>query len=138
MRYDEWAHQCSLTYSRIYFLCHPQYTVNLPHQAVRALQYVAAEPTSGIGKLAEALCIAHNTASELVTRLAKRGLIEKRRSSQDERSAELYLTSAGVHALQEHTGLDEKKLSAVFARMPESDLQAVQQGFKVLLGYLES
>jgi MarR family transcriptional regulator, organic hydroperoxide resistance regulator len=138
MRYEQTAHEISRTYARIYYLCHPHYTLNLPHQAVRALQFIDAGLGPTVKGLARHLGVAHNTASEQVTRLVDRALVEKRRPVEDERSVELHLTSVGRQALDEQTGLDEARLQAVFTQMTEPDRQAVAQGLATLLRHLEA
>lgn len=58
-----------------------------------------AEPT--IGALAERLQIQHNSAVELVDRLAERGLVTRVRSDEDRRRVHVRLTPAGATVLGE-------------------------------------
>ncbi len=54
-----------------------------------------------IGQIAERLQIQHHSTVELVDRLARRGLVRRRRSSEDRREVLLELTSRGDKVLQE-------------------------------------
>jgi DNA-binding MarR family transcriptional regulator len=137
MRDEQLAERISRTYARIYHLCHPRYTFNLPHQAVRALQLIGAERAS-IRDLAAHLGVAHNTASELVSRLSRRGLLVKRRDTEDERSVTLYLTELGQRALHEQTGLDEKKLRVALNAMSKAERENLTAGLSALLQELEA
>jgi DNA-binding MarR family transcriptional regulator len=54
-----------------------------------------------IGEIAERLQIQHHSTVELVDRLTRRGLVRRRRSSEDRREVLLDLTSKGEKLLQE-------------------------------------
>jgi DNA-binding MarR family transcriptional regulator len=122
-------------YAAVYRHCHPAYSMNLGHQAVRALQLVAEAPMT-VGDLAAALAVAPNTASELVRRLVQRGLVEKQRSTTDERSVTLSITMPGRHVLDENTLLDRAKLSRCLAGMPAAERRLVAAGMELLAAKL--
>jgi len=114
----------------------PATPLSLP--AVRALHLVAMRETTTVGDVADHLGCAQSTASEVVGRLAAKGLLRRTRRLGDERVVDLSLTDAGDAALCEHVGLDVPLLGACLAAMaPEERLQ-VERGFAVLLRHMET
>lgn len=134
--WTERAESISQIFSEIYYRCHPSFTISLTHQAVRALQYLGMNSQNTVSDVAQYLNCAHNTASEVLRRLGEKGLILRQRSKVDERIVEVQLTDEGKRVLAEHTGLDIDKLAACMKTMPEQELQIVQQGLNLLLGYM--
>lgn len=64
-----------------------------------ALARIAAQPGLKVGELAKALAVHQTTASNLVDRLCRAGLVERRRSTRDQRVVELYPSRTGSAAL---------------------------------------
>jgi DNA-binding MarR family transcriptional regulator len=73
-----------------------------PQQYLLLLQIKGLEgrgvPTVGV--LAERLQIRHHSAVQLVNRLARRGMVERRRDRQDRREVVVYLCPAGERLLK--------------------------------------
>jgi len=61
---------------------------------------LAETPGMRVSQLANALSIHQSTASNLLDKIEKAGLIRRERSSQDQRVVQLYLTEAGQAALE--------------------------------------
>jgi DNA-binding MarR family transcriptional regulator len=72
------------------------------------------EPT--IAALAERLQIRHNSAVELVNRLAERGLVHRDRASSDSRKVFLQLTAKGASLIEK---MVEKRFLELQASQPE-------------------
>lgn len=96
------------------------------HQALLAIAgHAGAEPPT-VGCLAEQLIIAPHTAAELVSRMAKSGLVTKTASKTDRRRLELALTPKAATLL---AGLTEahvrelESLEAVLARAASAPRQ---------------
>jgi MarR family transcriptional regulator, organic hydroperoxide resistance regulator len=68
---QETVEALSRHFAAIYHCCHPTYTFSLSHQAVRTLQLIHFQPETTVSDLATHLGCAHNTASEIVHRLAE-------------------------------------------------------------------
>ncbi|WP_018131193.1 MarR family winged helix-turn-helix transcriptional regulator [Effusibacillus pohliae] len=130
------AEELSAYFSEIYYHCHPSFSINLSHQAVRALQLTAIRGGVTVQDVAVHLGCAHNTASEIVRRLADKQLLVRTRRKEDERVVELRVTEFGRKILQEQTGLDVRKLSGVLAAMPAAEREKVHSGFALLLQHL--
>lgn len=90
-------------------LTHPQYLVML------ALWETA--PRS-LGDLAAALALEPASASPLVKRLEKDGLVERTRSADDERRLEITLTARGRALREQALGVPRAVMAAVGADIP--------------------
>lgn len=127
----------SQMFAEIYYYAHPTFTVALTHQSVRALQFLSFHAGSTVMQVARHLECAPNTASEILRRLSDKKLLIKKRSEQDERTVELYLTNFGEEVLQEHTGLHVEKLEKVFQNVPPHHQEEILKGFALLRSYLK-
>jgi DNA-binding MarR family transcriptional regulator len=132
------AKQLSAQFAAIYHRCHPTYSVALAHQGVRVLQLIAEEPAVSIHRVADFLNCASNTASELVSRLVRKGLVDKQRPTEDERVVILALTSGGHIALSEHVGLDIVKLAKALAGADVATRAQILAAFDHLLTLVEA
>jgi DNA-binding MarR family transcriptional regulator len=65
-----------------------------------ALAEVAGRPGTQVGQLAHTLGVHQSTASNLVRRLAARGLISRQRRGRDQRAVQLFPTRRGLRVLQ--------------------------------------
>jgi DNA-binding MarR family transcriptional regulator len=71
------------------------------YQLMLALKGLAPDVRPRVGEIAERLQIQHHSTVELVDRLARRGLIKRRRSDSDRREVLLELTPRGDKVIQE-------------------------------------
>ena len=71
------------------------------YQLMLALKGLPDSARHRVGEIAERLQIQHHSTVELVDRLARRGLIKRRRSESDRREVLLELTPRGDKLLQE-------------------------------------
>lgn len=71
------------------------------YQLMLALKGMGDDSDHRIGEIAERLQIQHHSTVELVDRLTRRGLVRRRRSSEDRREVLLELTAKGEKLLQE-------------------------------------
>src|SRR3954463_8607574 len=65
-----------------------------------ALAEIAGRPGGQVGELARSLAIHQSTASNLVRRLAARGLIARQRRGRDQRAVQLFATKKGLGVLE--------------------------------------
>lgn len=131
------AERLSDAFAAIAYHCHPSPRVALSHQAVRALHLVGMDGIATVGEVAAHLGCAQSTASEVIGRLAAKGLLLRTRRPHDDRVVELTLTDAGEQALRQHVGLDVARLGACLAAMTTEDRRHVERGLAVLLRHLE-
>jgi MarR family transcriptional regulator, organic hydroperoxide resistance regulator len=132
MQIDDIIETINEQWTDIYYLLHYVHEDNITHQAIRLLQYIEKNKEATIGDLAKHLAVSHNTASEHIKRLIKKGLVTKRRSSVDERRVLVVLTEEGRRVLYRHTRLDKEKLKEVFKQMDESDVELIKKAFAIL------
>ena len=71
----------------------------VPGAQVWILSVIAASPGIKVSRLSETLSVHISTASNMLDRLAKAGMVERRRSKADRRVVNLHLTPAGKAAL---------------------------------------
>lgn len=71
------------------------------HQLMLAVKGLPEETPATIGEVAERLQIQHHSTVELVDRLANRGLVARKRSSEDRRQVLVQLTAKGEKILRE-------------------------------------
>lgn len=133
MKHSDSVHRLSEMFSSIYFYCHPKFEIELSHQAVRLMQFIAMTGPATIHSLSGHLNVAHNTASEIVRRLQAKNLVVKQRKRDDERVVEVTLTEEGNKTLLQHTGLDIVLLAEALGEMSEGDRADVHNAFATLL-----
>jgi DNA-binding MarR family transcriptional regulator len=131
------AERLSDAFAAIAYHCQPSPRAALSYQAVRALHLVGMDGMATVGEVAAHLGCAQSTASEVVGRLADKGLLQRTRRPHDDRVVELTLTDAGERALRQHVGLDVARLDACLTAMTAEDRRHVERGMAVLLRHLE-
>ncbi|MDQ4213003.1 MarR family transcriptional regulator [Microbacterium capsulatum] len=107
-------------------LTHPQYLVMLA---------LWEESPRSLRALAEALAMDPATASPLVKRLEADGLIERRRSEQDERRLDIALTSKGVALRARAVDVPRRVMARLGLTIPE--LEAVRDALVRFAGAVE-
>ncbi len=78
------------------------YAANLEpqqHQLLLAIKGLPEDKTATVGELAERLQLRHHSTVELIDRLVKRGLVERRRDDEDQRRVLVNLTPQGEEIL---------------------------------------
>ena len=100
------------------------------------LQEVAKAPDIGISDLAECLSIHQSTCSQLVEKLATRGLLKKERSKEDQRRVGLCLTAEAAKILKDAPSPSEGVLPEALQALPESALLALENSLIEVIGQL--
>ncbi|WP_062049089.1 MarR family winged helix-turn-helix transcriptional regulator [Bacillus sp. JCM 19034] len=116
----------------IYHALHYVHQENLSHQAIRLLQHIEKKQETTIGDLANYLGVTHNTASEHIKRLIKKGFVSKERSIEDERKVIVILTKEGREVLYRNTRLDNEKLYKVLGNLSASEVEMIEKAFDLL------
>lgn len=89
------------------------------------LQRLAESPTLSVNDLAERTYTHQSTVSVVVTRLVKRGLVERTRADDDARRAELSLTAPGRALLRRAMGAAQTQLMDALDSMPAAQLRVI-------------
>jgi DNA-binding MarR family transcriptional regulator len=87
------------------------------HQLLLAIGGLPAGRRPNIRTLAERLCVQHHTTVALVDKLEQRGLVERRRSSEDKRQVLVRLTDQGAQLLQQLSAQHRNHLQSVGPEM---------------------
>ncbi|WP_102027800.1 MarR family winged helix-turn-helix transcriptional regulator [Salirhabdus sp. Marseille-P4669] len=120
------------SFTDIYFYLHAAHEEPISHQNVRILQLVQKKQFVMIRDIAEHLSISHNTASEHVKKLVRKGWLKKDRDEQDQRKVYLQLTDSGLTMLKKNTELDEDKLRVALFKLSEEERNKVLEAFQLL------
>lgn len=101
-----------------------------------AMAALRQTPGMKVSELAQALSIHASTASNLLDKIEKSGLIRRERNSVDQRVVQLYLTAAGEKALenapQPLTGI----LTHALGQLPDDALARLNQDLAVLIAHM--
>jgi DNA-binding MarR family transcriptional regulator len=100
--------------------------------AQRAVACIDANPGIQVGDLARELCIHQSTASNLLERLTREGLVAKRRTVDDYRTVSLFATAKGRAALKSAPPPGDR-LQRALARLPASSLAVLNAHLKGLV-----
>jgi DNA-binding MarR family transcriptional regulator len=100
---------------------------------VRVLRYVNREPDCRLRDLAEHLYISAPSASALMNRLARQGLLRVEVPAEDRRRVRLSLTAAGQAMLARATELNQAALRARLQGLQPQELAAIDGALQRLL-----
>lgn len=128
-------------YPAIYLACHRRHirddetgAVVTAHQA-SILDHLDHQKPTTVSKLAEHLGIGRSAMSIQISNLVRKGYIWRRTIPGDTRKTGLTLTDAGNKVKKQNTVLDPERLKAMFALMPDAELEPALQGIERLAKY---
>lgn len=98
----------------------------------RALSHLSRNPGSSLSSVAEHLGIARPTASALVDRLVRRGLIHRDTDPSERRRTRLTLTPEGVKHLQGAKEAVRTRVAEVLAPLSDAERAQILQGLQLL------
>jgi DNA-binding MarR family transcriptional regulator len=101
------------------------------------LQEVGKAPGLGVSDVAKRLHIHQSTCSQLVEKLVLRGLLEKRRSSEDQRRVGLALSTTAAKLLARAPGPAQGVLPEALAALPDAVLRQLDQALLDVIGQLQ-
>jgi len=101
-----------------------------------ALSQVASGPGIKVGELARRLAIHQSTASNLLDRLTREGLVRRARGQGDQRVARLFVTASGAAVLRRAPSPVRAMLLEALYSMPESSLERLGVLLGELLGHM--
>ncbi len=87
-----------------------------------------------VGEIAAALGITISSASGLVERLARAGLVLRSRSTADRRAVICQLSLEGDSELREHLDIGRLRLEQVLAELSRDELISVEHALDLLIG----
>lgn len=120
--YSQWVEsQCGVTSAQLW-----------------ALWELYETPGIRVSDLAKAMSIHLSTASNLLDKLEKRGLIRRERNGADQRVVRLYLTEEGQGALVLAPKPARGVLQNALFNLPTEALQSINQDLDILLEYMKT
>lgn len=102
------------------------------------LHEIASEPGIGVSELAIRLSIHQSTCSQLVEKLSVRKLVNKERSTEDQRRVGLHLTEEARAVLRQAPGPAEGLLPEALQSLPEPILLALDKNLQEVVGQLHT
>lgn len=128
-------------YPAIYLACHRRHirdeesgSVVTAHQA-SVLDHLDAQRLMTLSKLAEHLGIGRSAMSIQVNQLVRKGYVQRGAVRGDGRKVGLTLTDLGNRVKRQNTVLDPDLVRAMFASMPELELESALEGIERLARY---
>ncbi|MCQ8118796.1 MarR family winged helix-turn-helix transcriptional regulator [Methylomonas rosea] len=98
-----------------------------------ALWELSKNPGLKVTELAKAMSIHHSTASNMLDKLAKKGLIMRERVSQDQRVVTLTLTQEGSELLNQVSSPPQGILQHALFDLPENVLKSLAKNLDLLV-----
>jgi DNA-binding MarR family transcriptional regulator len=98
----------------------------------RSLVVLASRGPQGVASLAEALAVTAPTASRLVERLVRKGLVRRRTDRQDRRHVRIGLTEAGWDLVRLVTERRRAEIAVLLASIPPDVLEPMATGLRHL------
>ena len=126
------AQKLNKAWTDIYYNLHYNYKEVLTHQNIRFLQTINKNEDVTIHFLSKVMALSHNTTSEHIQRLQKKGYVTKKKNIKDERQVIVSLTTKGQDALKQHTELDEVKINQIFESLTINEQDKIIDAFNTL------
>ncbi len=107
-----------------------RHALSLVH--LNVLTALESEGPLSMRRLAEAMDVSDASATGIVDRMEKRGLVERRHSTEDRRVVRVHLTDAGRHVFQDMAEHRRGMLSIELDELTEDELQALLVGMRAI------
>jgi DNA-binding MarR family transcriptional regulator len=106
----------------------------LHHAEIHTIMMIGKNPDITITSLGSILGISTSAASQMITRLTKKGLVERFKRKDNEKEICLKLTSPGTIAYYGH----EQHHAIIYARMEKKLGEMTDEGYEYLLRFLRA
>ncbi len=103
-----------------------------------ALSTLRDSPGMKVSELAQAMSIHASTASNLLDKIEKAGLVRRERNSADQRVVRLYLTDTGVQRLNDAPRPLTGILTHALSRLPEAALARLNGDLRQLIAQMDA
>ncbi len=102
-----------------------------------ALWELSAHPGCRVSELSQALTLHQSTTSNMLDKLEKKGLVERRRGGPDQRVVKVFLSAAAQKILSRAPRPAQDVISAALARLPQAELAELERGLAGLIGHMD-
>jgi DNA-binding MarR family transcriptional regulator len=107
-----------------------RHSLSLVH--LNVLTALEAEGPLAMKRLAEAMDVSDASATGIVDRMEKRGLVERRHGTEDRRVVRVHATPAGEQVFTDMAAHRREMLSKVFAELSEKEIAALLIGMRAI------
>ncbi len=107
-----------------------RHSLSLVH--LNVLTALEAEGPLAMKRLAEAMDVSDASATGIVDRMEKRGLVERRHDTEDRRVVRVYPTPAGEQVFSDMAAHRRGMLSKVLAELKEEEMEALLIGMRAI------
>lgn len=98
----------------------------------RVLAFLTLHPGASLSDVADHLGVTRATASTMVDRLVKRGLIDRAEHPQERRHVMLKLTQRGTDQLQQMRNITSSKIADLLVHLSAQELSGISQALLTL------
>ena len=112
------------------FMAWHRHALSLVH--LNVLTALEAEGPLPMKRLAEALDVSDASATGIVDRMEKRGIVERRHGTEDRRTVLVYATQAGGQVFQDMAAHRRSSLSRVLEELTEEQMAALLVGMRAI------
>ena len=105
---------------------------------LNVLMLIQSNGAMPMSRLADLLEVSVASATGIVDRMEKRGVVERRHSVTDRRVVEIHLTNRGIGVFRVMHSERRKRLQKVVAQMNDVELKALLMGLRALRAARES
>ena len=131
---DEIGRLYPAVYRRFHVSRRPVDGSDLTPRMLGVLHHLSVGGPLTLGELATHLGLSKATATELVTRIQERGLVDRMRDERDQRRVYVWLTELGRQRANSHARvLADDELLATVGRMTLTDRESLISGLRALL-----
>ncbi len=102
-----------------------------------ALWELTNRPGLRVSELSQALSLHQSTTSNLLDKLEKKGLVERRRGGPDQRVVQVFVSAAGAGLIARAPRPVQGAISAALAQLPDAELARLTEGLAALIGRME-
>jgi len=98
-----------------------------------ALWEMHSQPGMRVSELSRSLSLHQSTTSNMLDKLEKKGLIERRRGGPDQRVVKVYLTAGGADIVKQAPQPAQGTISDALLRLPDERLAELDQGLQAMV-----
>ncbi len=111
--------------------------LGLTMSQLRVLHMLQAEPGTPAGNIAALLKVRPSTATGIVDRLVRDGLVRRERDELDRRRVRIWLTEQGLRVINEIRTRNRALIWKVFSNFTEQELRDIDRTFTLLTSEAE-
>ena len=113
------------------------YLIDLSMTEIHTIEAVGIKDAKTMGEIAHDLRITVGTLSAAITKLIKKGYVERKRTEEDRRVVLVSLTSKGENVYREHQVFHEEMICAMLSNFSDEEEQVLSKSLEKLNTFFE-